>query len=130
MRLSRFALFLLRFYAIATAFALILGWPLAAAAIGGAGLVNFAVMAIRLGGFARLMQRIVEAVARPAGLIPVAPLARRATRPTRRSRRAAPGRPDGAGRRDRGNRRDAEAAPALSAPLSRAGRLGAWRRCF
>ncbi len=74
MRLSRFALFLLRFYAISTALALILGWPVAAAAIGGAGLINFAVMAIRLGGFARMMQRIVETVARPIGLIPLAPL--------------------------------------------------------
>jgi len=74
MRLSRFALFLLRFYAVSTAFALILGWPLAAAAIGGAGLVNFAAMAIRLDGFARMMQRIVETVARPTGLIPLAPL--------------------------------------------------------
>ncbi len=76
MRLSRFALFLLRFYAIATALALILGWPLAAAAIGGAGLVNFAVMSVRLGGFARMMHRIVETVARPAGLVALAPLAR------------------------------------------------------
>ncbi|MGA8381508.1 MAG: hypothetical protein WB710_10325, partial [Stellaceae bacterium] len=74
MRLSRFALFLLRFYAVSTAFALILGWPLAAAAIGGAGLVNFAAMAIRLDGFARMMQRIIETVARPTGLIPLAPL--------------------------------------------------------
>ena len=37
MRLSRFALFLLRGYALLTAFALMLGWPLAAAAIAAGG---------------------------------------------------------------------------------------------
>ncbi len=77
MRLSRFALFLLRGYAASTAFALILGWPLAAVAIGAAGLVNFAAMGWRLAVFARLMHRIVEAVAKPAGLIPIEPTARR-----------------------------------------------------
>ncbi len=77
MRLSRFALLLLRGYAAATAFALILGWPLAAAAIGAAGLINFVVMGCRLAAFARLMHRIVEAVAAPAGLVAVEPMARR-----------------------------------------------------
>ena len=76
MRLSRFASFLLRSYAGLTAFALILGWPLAAAVIGAAGLVNFAVMSCKLAGFARLMHRIVEAVAKPVGLIPVERVAR------------------------------------------------------
>ncbi len=76
MRLSRFASVLLRSYAGLTAFALILGWPLAAAVIGAAGLVNFAVMSCKLAGFARLMHRVVEAVAKPVGLIPVERLAR------------------------------------------------------
>lgn len=71
MRLSRLALVLLRGYAALTAFALVLGWPLAAAAIAAAGLANFAAMGVQLAGFARLMHRIVEAVARPVGLIPV-----------------------------------------------------------
>jgi O-antigen biosynthesis protein len=73
MRLSRAALFLLRSYAALTAAALILGWPIAAVAIGAAGLVNCTVMLCRLVGFARLMHRIVEAIAKPAGLIPVKP---------------------------------------------------------
>ena len=76
MRLSRLASFLLRGYAGLTAFALILGWPLAAAVIGAAGLVNFAVMGCKLAGFARLMHRIIEAVAKPVGLIPVERAAR------------------------------------------------------
>ena len=71
MRLSRLALVLLRGYAALTAVALVLGWPLAAAAIAAAGLANFAAMGVQLAGFARLMHRIVEAVARPVGLIPV-----------------------------------------------------------
>jgi hypothetical protein len=52
-----------------------LGWPIAAAAVAAIGLVNFAVMGVKLAGFARLMHRIVEAVAKPVGLIPVAPRA-------------------------------------------------------
>ena len=79
MRLSRFALFLLRSYAVLTAFALILGWPLAAAAAAAVGLVNFTVMGCKLAGFARLMHRIVEAVAKPIGLVPVEPVERRQT---------------------------------------------------
>ncbi|MGH7031059.1 MAG: glycosyltransferase, partial [Stellaceae bacterium] len=75
MRLSGFAVFLLRSYAVLTAFALILGWPLAAMAIGAAGLVNFAVIGCRLAGFGRLMHRIVEAIAKPVGLVPVEPAA-------------------------------------------------------
>ena len=75
MRLSRFAVFLLRGYAVLTALALMLGWPIAAAAVAAIGLVNFAVMGVKLAGFARLMHRIVEAVAKPVGLIPVAPRA-------------------------------------------------------
>lgn len=77
MRLSRFALLTLRGYAALAAFALIFGWPLAAATVGAAGLVNFAVMGCELAGFAKLMHRIVEAVAKPAGLIPIEPAGRR-----------------------------------------------------
>jgi hypothetical protein len=76
MRFSRFASFLLRSCAALTAFALILGWPLTAAAIGAAGLISSAAMVCQLVGFGRLMHRIVEAVAKQAQLVPVEPLAR------------------------------------------------------
>ncbi len=76
MRFSLFASFLLRSCAALTAFALILGWPLTAAAIGAAGLISSAAMVWQLVGFGRLMHRIVEAVARQMPLIPVEPLAR------------------------------------------------------
>jgi hypothetical protein len=79
MRLSRPALFLLRGYALLTALALLLGWPVAAAVLAVAGLVNLLVMGTRLAVFARLMHRIIEAVAKPAGVIPVEP--RRDARP-------------------------------------------------
>jgi hypothetical protein len=75
MRFSRFALLVLRSCAALTAFALILGWPWTAAAIGGVGLINLGVMGCRLAGFGRLMHRIVEAVAKQARLVPVEPLA-------------------------------------------------------
>jgi O-antigen biosynthesis protein len=75
MRLSRFAVFLLRGYAVLTAFALMLGWPIAAAVVAALGFVNFIVMGAKLAGFARLMHRIIEAVAKPAALIPVEPQA-------------------------------------------------------
>src|SRR5271170_3572828 len=75
MRSSRFASFLLRSYAASTAFALILGWPLAAAVIAAAGVVNLAMIGCKLAAFGRLMHRIVEAVAKPVGLIPVEPVA-------------------------------------------------------
>jgi hypothetical protein len=78
MRLSRFAKFLLRFYAAATASALILGWPVVAAAVGGFGCVNFAMMGCRLLLFGRLMHRVIEAVARHLPLAPVSPVARAA----------------------------------------------------
>jgi hypothetical protein len=77
MRFSRFALLLLRGSAALTAAALILGWPLTAAAIGGAGLINAAAMSWQLIGFGRLMHRILEAVAKQARLIPVEPIARK-----------------------------------------------------
>ncbi len=73
MRLSRFALFLLRAAAALTAFALILGWPWAAAAIGAAGLALGVAMGCQLVGFGRLMHRIIETVARQARLTPIAP---------------------------------------------------------
>jgi hypothetical protein len=76
MRLSRFASFLLRSCAALTAFALILGWPLTAAAIGAAGLISSAAMVCQLAGFGRLMHRIIEAVAKQAPLIPVDPVTR------------------------------------------------------
>jgi GT2 family glycosyltransferase len=74
MRLSRLAVILLRGYALATALALLLGWPIAAGALAVAGLFNLAVMGAKLAAFARLMHRIIEAVAKPVGMIPLAPL--------------------------------------------------------
>jgi glycosyltransferase involved in cell wall biosynthesis len=76
MRFSRFALFLMRSCAALTAFALILGWPLTAAAIGSVGLINLAVVGFQLIGFGRLMHRIIEAVAKQVRLVPVEPAAR------------------------------------------------------
>jgi GT2 family glycosyltransferase len=71
MRFSRFVSFLLRSCAALTAFALILGWPVTAAAVGGAGLIVSATVGCQLIGFGRLMHRIIEAVAKQARLIPV-----------------------------------------------------------
>ncbi len=76
MRFSRFALFLMRSCAALTAFALILGWPVTAAAIGSVGLISLAVVGCQLVGFGRLMHRIIEAVAKQARLVPVEPVAR------------------------------------------------------
>jgi len=73
MRFSRFALFVLRSCAAATAFALILGWPLTAAAIGSAGLISLGVMGCQLVGFGKLMHRIIEAVAKQARLASLEP---------------------------------------------------------
>jgi O-antigen biosynthesis protein len=75
-RFSRVALFLLRGCAAVTAFALILGWPLIAAAIGATGLIGSAAMGCQLIGFGRLMHRIIEAVASQARLVPLEPVAR------------------------------------------------------
>ncbi len=74
MRFSRLACFLLRGCAMATASALILGWPLAATASAVAGLIAFMAMSRQLIGFARLMHRIVEAVARQARLVALEPV--------------------------------------------------------
>jgi O-antigen biosynthesis protein len=76
MRLSRPAVFLLRGYAALTAFALILGWPLAAAFIGAVGVANVAAIGCQLLVFGRLMHRIIEAVAKQAKLMPLEPIAR------------------------------------------------------
>ncbi len=73
MRFSHFALFLLRGCATGTAAALILGWPAAAVAAATAGLTAFAAMSRQLLGFARLMHRIIEAVARQSRLVAVEP---------------------------------------------------------
>jgi hypothetical protein len=73
MRLSHLALFLLRSYAALTAFSLILGWPLVAAVIAVAGAVNIGVVGWQLLDFGRLMHRIVETVAKHAGLVPLEP---------------------------------------------------------
>ncbi|MBV8336403.1 MAG: glycosyltransferase [Alphaproteobacteria bacterium] len=76
MRLSRPAMFLLRGYAALTACALILGWPLAAAVISAIGVLNSAAIGCQLVAFGRLMHRIIEAVAKQAGLMPLEPIAR------------------------------------------------------
>jgi hypothetical protein len=76
MRLSRPALFLLRGYAALTAFALILGWPLAGAITGALGTATAVAMGCQLVIFGLLMHRIIEAVAKQAKLMPLAPMAR------------------------------------------------------
>jgi O-antigen biosynthesis protein len=76
MRLSRPAVFLLRGYAALTAFALILGSPLAAAVVGAVGAANVAAIGCQLLVFGRLMHRIIEAVAKQAKLMPLEPIAR------------------------------------------------------
>ena len=76
MRFSRIALFVLRGCAALTAFALILEWPLTAAAIGAAGVIGLVTMGCQLIGFGRLMHRIIEAVAKQARLVPLEPVAR------------------------------------------------------
>jgi glycosyltransferase involved in cell wall biosynthesis len=73
MRLSRLAVFVLRGYSLLIAFALLLGWPVAAAVAAAAGFANLVVMVVNLAVFAPLMHRILEAVAKPVGLIPVEP---------------------------------------------------------
>ncbi len=73
MRLSRLSAFVLRGYAVATAAALILDAPAAAAAIGGIGLLQSALIAYRTVEFGRLMHGILETVAKSQGVSPVAP---------------------------------------------------------
>jgi hypothetical protein len=73
MRLSRLAAFVLRAFAVGTAAALILNAPLAAAAVGLAGLAMGGLIAWRTVQFGRLMHRIIETVARQEALVPVKP---------------------------------------------------------
>ena len=73
MRLSRLSAFLLRGWAVATAAALILDAPAAAAVIGILGLCQGALIAYRTIEFGRLMRGIIEWVARREGLAPAAP---------------------------------------------------------
>jgi O-antigen biosynthesis protein len=76
MRFSRPALFLVRGYTALTAFSLILGWPLAGAVTGALGTATAVAMGCQLVIFGRLMHRIIEAVAKQAKLMPLAPMAR------------------------------------------------------
>lgn len=76
MRLSHLALFLLRSYAALTAFALILGWPIIAAVVAMAGILNIGVVVWQLADFGRLMHRIIEALAKHARLVPLEPTRR------------------------------------------------------
>ena len=73
MRLSRLSAFILRGYAVATAAALILDAPAAAAVIGVIGLLQSALVAYRTLEFGRLMHGIIETVAKSQGVTPVAP---------------------------------------------------------
>jgi hypothetical protein len=73
MRVSRLAAFVLRAFAAATAAALILDAPAAAAAVGACGLAVGGLVAYRTVEFGRLMHRIIETVARQEALVPVMP---------------------------------------------------------
>src|SRR5258708_18046511 len=72
-RRSRFSAVALRTYAEATAAALIVDAPAAAAAIGLLGLAQGALIAYRTVEFGKLMHGIIETVAKQAELTPVAP---------------------------------------------------------
>jgi hypothetical protein len=76
MRLSGLARALLRLYAGLAAFALVLGWPLAAAAAGILGIAHLAVMGYHLAAFGRVMHCVVDTVAKGARLTPLPPAAR------------------------------------------------------
>jgi GT2 family glycosyltransferase len=71
MRLSRLSAFVLRAWAAATAAALILDAPMAAAVIGVLGLCQAMLIAYRTLEFGRLMHAIIETVARREGLLPL-----------------------------------------------------------
>jgi O-antigen biosynthesis protein len=75
MRTSSLAQMLLRVYAALLAGSLIFGAPVAALAILAAGIANLALIGSQVVMFGRLMHRIVETVARQAGLAPAEPLA-------------------------------------------------------
>jgi GT2 family glycosyltransferase len=85
MRLSRFAAFVLRAYALATAAALILDAPVPAAVIGCIGLAHGASIAARTAAFGRLMHRIIETVALRENLAPLEPQAAGPARPAPRA---------------------------------------------
>ncbi|HZB90279.1 MAG TPA: hypothetical protein VE397_02485 [Stellaceae bacterium] len=72
MRLSRLSAFVLRGYAVATAAALIVEQPAAAAVIGALGLAQLALITYRTLEFSRLMRGIIGTVAKAHGLTPVA----------------------------------------------------------
>jgi hypothetical protein len=76
MRLSHLARFVLRAYAAFTAFTLMLGWPVVAAAIAIGGIVNIGVVGCQLLDFGRLMHRIIEAVGKQARLVGLEPAQR------------------------------------------------------
>jgi hypothetical protein len=71
MRLSRFAAFVLRAYAVATAVALILDAPVLGAILGVIGLAHGGFIALRTIEFGRLMHRIIETVAQRQDLVPL-----------------------------------------------------------
>jgi O-antigen biosynthesis protein len=75
MRTSSLARVLMRGYAAALAGSLIFSAPIAALAILAAAIANLALIGARVVTFGRLMHRIIEAVARQAGLAPAEPLA-------------------------------------------------------
>jgi GT2 family glycosyltransferase len=76
MRLSRFAAFVLRSYAVVTAVALILDAPVPAAIVGLIGLAHGEFIALRTIVFGRLMHRIIETVAQRQELVPLKPAQR------------------------------------------------------
>jgi len=78
MRSSSLARVLLRVYAALGAGSLILGAPAAALVFFAIGMVNLGVIGWRLVTFGRIMQRIIEAVAAQARLIPAEPIGARA----------------------------------------------------
>ncbi|HEV8680138.1 MAG TPA: hypothetical protein VGQ90_12250, partial [Stellaceae bacterium] len=78
MRSSSLARVLLRCYAALGAGSLILGAPLVAVIFFAAALVNIGVIGWQLAIFGRLMHRIIEPVARQAGLLPAEPIGAKA----------------------------------------------------
>jgi O-antigen biosynthesis protein len=76
LRASSLGRVLLRGLAGLTAASLILGSPIAAAVFAALMLINLGVIGWQLATFGRLMQRMVEAVAGHAGLMPVEPVTR------------------------------------------------------
>src|SRR3954453_3181663 len=76
MRISKLGLVLLRAYAALAAGSLKLGAPLAGLVVFAIGVVNLGVIGWQLARFGQLMQPLVEAVARHAGLMPAEPITR------------------------------------------------------